>query len=198
MRSRRTTRILAALMGLAVLTALASAPAHAGTVVERTVAFVNRRPILLSDVEMTRALLGLEEAEALERTIDEVLMSDEASRLVSDSVSEEEIATAIGTLREKAGARFTPAALRRKALAQLSISKYIDLRLRPLVRIEDGDVRKVFNEKVAADPLAPDFALVAPEIRQLLERQSLDQKIEEWVASLRRRDEVRRPAARTR
>lgn len=198
MRSRRTTRILAALMGLAVLTALASAPAHAGTVVERTVAFVNRRPILLSDVEMTRALLGLEEAEAQERTIDEVLMSDEASRLVSDSVSEEEIATAIGTLREKAGARFTPAALRRKALAQLAISKYIDLRLRPLVRIEDGDVRKVFNEKVAADPLAPAFALVAPEIRQLLERQSLDQKIEEWVASLRRRDEVRRPAARTR
>ena len=198
MRSRRTTRILAAVMGLAMLTALASAPAHAGTVVERTVAFVNRRPILLSDVEMTRALLGLEEAEAQERTIDEVLMSDEASRLVSDSVSEEEIATAIGTLREKAGARFTPAALRRKALAQLAISKYIDLRLRPLVRIEDGDVRKVFNEKVAADPLAPAFALVAPEIRQLLERQSLDQKIEEWVASLRRRDEVRRPAARTR
>jgi hypothetical protein len=185
-------------MGLAIMTALASAPAHAGTVVERTVAFVNRRPILLSDVEMTRALLGLEEAEALERTIDEVLMSDEASRLVSDSVSEEEIATAIGMLREKAGARFTPAALRRKALAQLAISKYIDLRLRPLVRIEDGDVRKVFNEKVAADPLAPAFALVAPEIRQLLERQSLDQKIEEWVASLRRRDEVRRPAARTR
>lgn len=198
MRSRRTTRILGALQGLAIMTALASTPAHAGTVVERTVAFVNRRPILLSDVEMTRALLGLEEAEALERTIDEVLMSDEASRLVSDSVSEEEIATAIGMLREKAGARFTPAALRRKALAQLAISKYIDLRLRPLVRIEDGDVRKVFNEKVAADPLAPDFALVAPEIRQLLERQSLDQKIEEWVASLRRRDEVRRPAARTR
>ncbi len=198
MRSRRTTRILGALQGLAIMTALASTPAHAGTVVERTVAFVNRRPILLSDVEMTRALLGLEEAEAQERTIDEVLMSDEASRLVSDSVSEEEIATAIGTLREKAGARFTPAALRRKALAQLAISKYIDLRLRPLVRIEDGDVRKVFNEKVAADPLAPDFALVAPEIRQLLERQSLDQKIEEWVASLRRRDEVRRPAARTR
>lgn len=198
MRSRRTTRILGALQGLAIMTALASTPAHAGTVVERTVAFVNRRPILLSDVEMTRALLGLEEAEAQERTIDEVLMSDEASRLVSDSVSEEEIATAIGTLREKAGARFTPAALRRKALAQLAISKYIDLRLRPLVRIEDGDVRKVFNEKVAADPLAPAFALVAPEIRQLLERQSLDQKIEEWVASLRRRDEVRRPEARTR
>lgn len=186
------------LRAVALLTGLLLAPiaGAAGTIVERTVAFVNRRPVLQSDVELTRALLGLDEAEAAERTIDEVLMSDEASRLVSDSVSDDEVAAAVGALRERAGERFTLAALRRKALVQLAISKYIDLRLRPLVRVEDADVRKVFNEKVAADPLAPDFALVAPEIRARLERQSLDQRIEEWVASLRRRDEVRRPPSR--
>lgn len=195
MRSRLVATLVAA---LALGAAFAPAIARAGTVVERTVAFVNRRPVLLSDVDLTRALLGLDEAEATERTIDEVLMSDEASRLVSDSVLEEEITAAIATLREKAGPQFTAAALRRKALVQLAISKYIDLRLRPLVRVEDGDVRKVFNERVAADPLAPDFALVADEIRDALERQALDQKIEEWVASLRRRDEVRRPPARVR
>lgn len=188
------------LRAVALLTGLLLAPiaSAAGTIVERTVAFVNRRPVLLSDVELTRALLGLDEAEATERAIDEVLMSDEASRLVSDSVSDEEIAAAVGALREKAGERFTLAALRRKALVQLAIAKYIDLRLRPLVRVEDADVRKIFNEKVATDPLAPDFARVAPEIRAVLERQALDQKIEEWVASLRRRDEVRRPPARVR
>lgn len=194
----RSSRLSVLVVALVLGHMFPPAVACAGTVVERTVAFVNRRPVLLSDVELTRALLGLEEAEATERTIDEVLMSDEASRLVSDAVSEEEIAAAISTLREKAGPRFTVAALRRKALAQLAISKYIDLRLRPLVRVEDGDVRKVFNERVAANPEAPDFALVADDIRDALERQALDQKIEEWVASLRRRDDVRRPPPRVR
>ena len=89
-----------------------------------------------------------------------------------------------------------PAALRRKALIQLAISNYINQRLRPLVRVEDAEVRKVFSQKVLNDQEPPSFSLVAPSIRELLERRSLDQKIEEWVASLRRREEIRRLPAR--
>jgi hypothetical protein len=37
---------------------------------------------------------------------------------------------------------------------------------------------------------------VADAIRESLESRALDQKIEEWVASLRRRGEIRRVAAR--
>ena len=170
----------------------------AGTVLERTLAFVNKKPVLQSDVALAMALLQIEEGAALDRTIDEVLMYDEASRLVSDALPDEEVNAAAETLREKAGPTFSAAALRRKAITQLTISKYIDLRLRPLVRIEDAEVRRKFNERVAVDPLAPAFNLVAQSIREALEARALDQQIEEWVASLRRREPVRRVLPRAR
>jgi hypothetical protein len=177
-------------------TALGPLRASAGTVVERTVAFVNKRPVLLSDVELTKALLKLDDKEAGERSIDEALMFEDASRLVTDSPPEETVATAVASLKEKAGPGFTALALRRKALVQLAISNYIELRLRPQVRVEDEAIRQVFNERVARDPQSPPFVLVADSIRDLLESRALDQKIEEWVASLRRRGEIRRVPAR--
>ena len=172
--------------------ALLAHSAFAGTVIERTMAFVNKRPVLLSDVELTRTLLKLDEAEAVERTIDEFLMFDEASRLITQSPAEEVVVRGRQDLQAKAGPGFSFAALRRKALVQLAIANYIDLRLRPQVRVEDAEVRRVFNERVVNDPEPPPFNLVADAIRESLEQRSLDQKIEEWVASLRRREEVRR------
>jgi hypothetical protein len=140
--------------------------------------------------------LQLAEGESLERTIDEALMFDEASRLLDDSPSEDMIARAVFALQEKTGTGFTRPALRRKALVQLAISNYIDQRLRSLVRVEDAEVRRVFNQRVVNDPQPPAFSLVAPSIRELLERQALDQKIEEWVGALRSRAEIRRPSPR--
>jgi hypothetical protein len=182
------------MLSLALLaSAMVADRAGAGTLVERTVAFVNRKPVLLSDVELTRALLKLDEREATERAIDERLMFDEASRLSNETPPEETVARAVSSLREKAGPGFTPQALRRKALVQLAISNYIEQRLRPQVRVEDEEVRKVYNERIAKDPQqAPAFNLLADAIRETLESRLLDQKIEDWVASLRSREEVRR------
>lgn len=193
MRSRPAAAILAlALMA----SALGAHRASAGTIVERTVAFVNKKPVLLSDVELTRALLKLDEKEATERAIDEVLMFEEASRMVTESLPEEAVSRAVLSLKEKAGLEFSPAALRRKALVQLAIANYIELRLRPQVRVEDEAVRQTFNDRVAKDPQTPLFALVADAIRELLESRALDQKIEEWIALLRGREEIRRVAPR--
>ena len=189
MRSRAGRLIV--VVGL-LASAMGARSVLAGTVVERTVAFVNKKPVLLSDVELTRALLKLDEKEATERAIDEVLMSEEASRLVTETPVEEVVQGAVLSLQEKAGPGFTPLALRRKALVQLAIAGYIEQRLRPQVRVEDEAVRAAFNERVARDPRTPQFNLVADAIRESLESQALDQKIEEWVASLRRREEIRR------
>ena len=192
MRSERGLRVR---LLLASLFLLDGAVLRASTVVERTLAFVNKKPILLSDVLLTKTLLQLDLDQAIERTIDETLMYDEAARLLGGAPREEEIAGAVAVLKEKAGPSFSDAALVRKATAQIAIAKYIDLRLRPLVRVEETDVRRTYDEKIAGDPLAPAFALVAPSIREALERQSLDLRIEEWVTSLRRREAVRRPKA---
>ncbi len=192
MRSKRSGRRAVFVILFGMIQAAGGFYAGAGTLIERTLAFVNRKPVLYSDVMLTRALLQLEETDALERTIDESLMFDEASRLLNDPPSEDTIARAVLALQAKSGPGFTAPALRRKALAQLAISNYIDQRLRPLVRVEDAEVRKAFNERVVNDPQAPSFGLVAPSIREALERRSLDQKIEEWVAALRLRVEIRR------
>jgi hypothetical protein len=181
---------------MALALAVGAGQGFAGTLVERTVAFVNKKPVLLSDVELTKALLKLEEKEAIESAIDEQLMFGDASRLVSASPPEEAVAKAVLGLREKAGERFTLDALRRKAVVQIVISDYIDQRLRPQVRVEDTEVRKVFTEKILNDPQPPALSLVADAIRESLEQRSLNQKIEEWVASLRRREEVRRVPSR--
>ncbi len=190
-------RFKARLFVLVAAVVASATGAHAGTLVERTVAFVNKKPVLLSDVELTKALLKLEEKEAIERAIDEVLMFEEATRLVTETLPEVAVAKAVVSLREKAGPGFTDAALRRKAVAQLAISSYIELRLRPQVRVEDEAVRRAFNERVARDPETPLFNLVADAIRESLESRALDEKIEEWVASLRRREEIRRVPPRS-
>jgi hypothetical protein len=194
-RPRSRTRLLVATL-LALALAVGAGQGFAGTLVERTVAFVNKKPVLLSDVELTKALLKLEEKEAIESAIDERLMFEDASRLASDTPPEELVVRAVQVLREKAGERFTSAALRRKAVIQVAISSYIDQRLRPQVRVEDTEVRKAFNDKILNDPQPPAFSLVADALRKSLEQRSLDQKIEEWVASLRRREEVRRVPTR--
>lgn len=172
------------------------ASVQAGTIVERTLAFVNKKPVLLSDVALTKALLQLDEKDALERTIEEVMMYEEALRLLSEPPPPETLEAAVLALREKAGPGFSTPALTRKAVTQLAIKSYIDIRLRPLVRVDDADIRKVFNDRLATAALPEAFSVVAPEIRDQLQRRALDQRIEEWVASLRRREEVRRPPPR--
>lgn len=168
----------------------------AGVLVERTLAFVNKKPVLLSEVLLTKALLQIDDAVALERTIDESLMFDEASRLLGVSPAEKDPDVALEILRGKAAPAFSDAALRRKAASQILIASYIELRLRPLVRVEDIEVRRLFDEKALKDPTAPEFNHVETSIRESLERRALDRKIEEWVASLRQRAEIRRPALR--
>lgn len=171
----------------------AAALASPGTVIERTLAFVNRKPVLLSDVSLTRALLQLDEPTATERTIDESLMFEEASRLLDPVSGEETLEDAVRVLREKAGDAFTEAALRRKARTQVAIARYIDARLRPLVRVDAADVRQVFNQAVARNQNSLVFSEVADSIRENLEARSLDERIEEWVAALRLRAVIRRP-----
>ena len=171
-------------------------PALSGVLIERTLAFANKKPVLLTDVTLTRVLLGLDEADALERTIDQTLMFEEASRLLNEPFADQAVAEATQALEEKAGAGFGQAALRRKARTELAIASYIEARLKPLVRVGDDEVRQLFNERVIREPNPPVFSDVAQPIREALEAQSLDQKIEEWVASLRMRAVIRRPPPR--
>lgn len=197
LRLRPLNRLVLLMLALTAMTAGPAARLGAGTLVERTEAFVNRRPVLLSDVVLTAALLRLNHAEATEKSIDEALMFEEASRLVNDAPGDEAVTEATLSLKEKAGPGFSTVALRRKALVQLTIAAYIDLRLRSLVRVEDEDVRKAFEDLAKTEARSPIYADVVADLREALEARVLDERIEEWVAELRLRADIRRPPVRT-
>ena len=178
----------------ALLAALVAAPGAAqGNVVERILAVVDGRPLLLSEVRVLERLRGLERKAAVDALVDERLMFREAARLPEAVVTAEEEERAYRDLaaRIPAGAGATEEELRRLARRQTAILKYIDFRFRPQVRGEEAQVRAAGEQERAARPETPGFEEAAPRVRARLEGAELDQRIEQWVKELRAGAEIR-------
>jgi hypothetical protein len=183
---------------LAVLLTTASAvvdeTAPRRLVVERVLAVVDERPLLLSEVRAVEEVRGLDRAEALEASIDERLMYEEAARLPQAVVSEAEAERALQALVEVRAAlesRVPLTELRRVIRRQATILRYVEFRFRPQVRITEEELRAAWNEEYRGEPEGPPFEEAAAGLRARLERRALDQRIEEWVRDLRSRAEVR-------
>jgi hypothetical protein len=185
MRSRAAAVILGAL--------LAAPGAAQGHVVERILAVVDGRPLLLSEVMVLQRLRGLERKAAVDALIDERLMFREAARLPEAVVSAEEEERAYRDLaaRLPAAAAASEDDLRRLARRQTAILKYIDFRFRPQVRVEEAAVRSAWEQDRAARPDTPPFEEAAAGVRSRLEAAELDQRIEQWVKELRAGAEIR-------
>jgi len=193
----RSSLLLPAALVLAA-GAAAAAPKERSRVetIERVVAVVDERPLLLSDVRALQAVRGLAEPKALEAAIDERLMHLEASRLPQADVSPEEEDRALALLletRPALRAAVPEADLRRLLRRQLGVLKYVEFRFRPQVRVSDEEVRKAWEEEQAGRPAGPALEDEQEAIRARLERQAIDERIEAWVASLRARAAVRYP-----
>jgi len=165
--------------------------APAGEVIERILAVVDDEPILLTEVELLARVRGVPQDKALEARIDEQLMQRAASRLGMGSRDDE---AAYQSLRERAPAlaadpELEPG-LRRIARRQAAILHYIDLRLRPLVRVSAEEIQHAY-EKEYPGPERPSLESVEAELSQRLSAQQLDQRIEEWVSELRSSAEIR-------
>lgn len=189
---------LVLLLPLPVRAQPAPVPPTTTTTIERIVAVVDGRPLLLSDLRAMERVRGLTEPAALEALIDERLMYLEASRLPQAEVlpEEEQRATAELVERRPELRDAVPAPdLRRLVSQQAAILKYVEFRFRPQLRVSDQEVRSAFE----ADPSAGDSWEAAKElVRARLERQALDERVEAWVRELRGRAELRyveRPAS---
>ncbi|HSB62020.1 MAG TPA: hypothetical protein VLI67_09890 [Vicinamibacteria bacterium] len=170
--ARPLPRLRAALLlaALAVLPAPAAPPAE---VVERILAVVDDRPVLLSEVRVVEEVRGLSRAQALEALIDERLMFEQAARLPQGVVSDAEVKSGVEDLlagRPALAGRVTEADLRRLVRRQAAILKFVEFRFRPQVRVPDG---------------------LPPEEREAEIRRALDERIEAWVEELRAGAEVR-------
>jgi hypothetical protein len=158
------SRVLLAVLALAV-------PASAEPrVIERVLAVVDARPVLLSELRLFQQVRGEEAGPALEALIDEHLMFAEALRLPQAALTDSEEAAALASLEVLVpGARADAEALRRMARRQATILKYVDFRFRPQVRITAS----------------------SPEEKARLEAEELDARIEAWVKDLRASADVR-------
>lgn len=139
-------------------------------VVERVLAVVDGRPVLLSEVRLAQQVRGEDAGPALEALIDEHLMFAEALRLPQAALTDAEEAKALASLEVLVpGAAADADALRRMARRQATILKYVDFRFRPQVRVTADD----------------------PEEKARREAEELDARIEAWVKDLRAAAEVR-------
>jgi hypothetical protein len=166
----------------------AGLPAWAGEIVERILAVVDTRPVLLSETAVLQAVRGVDRAAALEALIDERLMYAEASRLPQSAVSAEEEDKALASLVGQAGGRAQGLAeedLRTLARRETAILKYIHFRFLPQIRVDDAAVRRAYEAEIGTVPKPSAFEEEAPAIRQRLVDRELDQRIESWVKELR-------------
>jgi hypothetical protein len=186
----RGRRLTAALFALA-WSSTSPAPAE---VKERVLAAVDKRPILLSEVQALEAVRGLARQAAIDALIDEDLMLREASRLPAAAAAasrEGEAYRELLTTRPELADRVAEVDLRRLVRRQAVILKYVNLRFLPQVRVSDDVVREAYAAEYGQRPDAPTFAEAAPSLREQLVRRDLDARIEGWVKELRAGAEVR-------
>jgi hypothetical protein len=176
-----------------ILSALLLGSAARGEVVERIVAVVDGRPLMLSEVRLVQQLRGLERAPALEALVDEQLMLREASRLAQSVVSEGDEQRAYESLlqRNPNASALPEADLRRVVRRQAAILKYVEYRFRPQVQVADAAVRDAYDKEYGSRVDPPSFEAAASEIRRQLADGELGEKIETWVKELRAGAEIR-------
>lgn len=159
--------------------------------IERILAVVDGRPLMLSEVKLLERLRGLPAAPALEELIDEALMFREAARLPQTLATAEEEERAYASLFERLGgpAGALEEGLRRLARRQSAILKYIAFRFAPQARVDDEALEVAYRAEHGGD--AAPAPLEAEALRERLRRELIDRKVEAWVRELRQGAEIR-------
>ena len=206
-------------LGAVLLVALTGC-AFAGDIIDGVAATVNRKPILRSDWDEAVRFEAFmhqkrpaevpesERVAALQRLIDRELLNEQMSDEGALRPSDKELSADITKLREQFAAQndarwnallvsyqLTEAALAAHLRDEVRVMNFIDVQLRPNVRIQDAEVRAYYDKQLVADlqqagaqPVA--FTEVAPKIRELLVQQRMDEMLDAWLHNLRQQSHV--------
>ncbi len=213
-------RHIATLLGSLLLLAIVPL-SFAGEVIDGVVATVNRKPVLRSQWDEAvrfeafmhqKRLVDVSEQErvaALQRLIDRELldaqMTDEKALRPSDT----ELKNDLAKLREKLHADgndtswqvlmrsygLTEDVIAAHLKDEVQVMNFIDVQLRPNVRIQDADVQAYYQATLVPDlkqngarqiPLDE----VAPKIRELLVQQHMDEMLDAWLHNLRQQSHI--------
>jgi hypothetical protein len=175
----------------ALLVGLPASPPPESDIVERVLAVVDRRPVLLTEVHVVGALKKISDDLALDVLIDEMLMYAEARRYPQAQPTAAEEAAALESLRSTPGSGLAPQDLLRIAHREATILKYVALRFRPLIHVSDSALRTTYDTASAGSPAGTSFDEAAPRLREQLVERELSTRIEDWARQLRAAADIR-------
>jgi hypothetical protein len=216
---RRAVHNLVLFLSAAWLTV---SPARAGDILDRVVATVNNHAILQSDWEdelRYEAFISgagsqgptLEgQKAALDRLIDQELLGEQLRLAQTQGPSQDEVSQRLAGVREQyPGAEndevwralqrkfgVTESGLRSRLALQLSLSRLVDLRLRPAINIDSKSIESYYNQELLpqlrqAGAKAVALEDVKPQIREVLTEQKLSQMLVAWLQTLRAGSSIR-------
>ena len=212
------------LVQLVALVVLTGGLCLAGEVIDRIVAKVNRDIILQSDWDdairyealmegRAAAQIGEVDARAvLDRLIDQTLLRQQMTAYRLSPVTADEINDKLAEVRKQfPGAEtdqgwralldrydLTEADVRERVTAQLQMLEFIDLRLRPSIRVPRVEVETYYREQLLPqlgpeaqrDKDKPPSAEVSAKIREILRQQKLEAALNEWLKGLRAQSDI--------
>jgi hypothetical protein len=206
---------------LAALVALGAAPAHGGELIERVVATVNNHVILQSgwdDASCYEALVNgipldrvtlTERKATLDRLIDRELLRQQMQDLAFPHATPEEVKQRVAELRKQSSGTaseegwrallarygFTEADFEQHVTEQLDTLHFLDLRLRPNVRVDASSVEEYYRDKLLPELQKSGAAKVplvevSPKIQELLAQQKMDELLTAWLHNLRAQSDI--------
>jgi peptidyl-prolyl cis-trans isomerase SurA len=192
---------------------------YAAESLDRVVAVVNRQPILASDVEDAAHFEALEQGKVpntldaerkavLNRVIERELICQQmpdtfepASGLVDHHISElraqfPAIKTDAQWMDMLATYGLDTETLRADVTLELKVVHFLEIRLRPTVRVESDEVSDYYSKKLvpqlkAAGATAEPIERVRDKIEEVLLQQKMTEVFDAWVANLRTQGTIR-------
>jgi peptidyl-prolyl cis-trans isomerase SurA len=198
--------------------ALALTSAYGAVVVDRMVVIVGKHVVKVSDIErdlrvtafLNRETLALDASarkKAAERLIDqEIIRQEIATGGYKRATDDDALALLLQIRRERFGGAearersalaqygLSEEQLREQLLWQLTVLRFIELRFRPGVLVDDEEVRVFYDQHISdlrkQYPRDNRFEVLASKIRSSLEGERVDKALEAWIAQARTRNRI--------
>ena len=195
--------------------------ALAGEVIDGVVATVNRQPLFQSDWEeaicfeafmQQKPIAQVTQADrmqALQRLIDRQLLQAQMGDETFLQPPEDDIDKYVAKLRAQvpnggddriwqkalASHGLTPDMLRDHLRTEVRVMNFVEVRLRPHVRVQPEEVEAYYKNQLLPDLQKAGGAMVAldeaePRIRELLVQRHMDELLDAWLHNLRQQAEI--------
>jgi hypothetical protein len=187
--------------------------------IDRIIATVNRTPVLLSEFEdslrfeafsqgrLPQRFTDDERKAVLTRLVDRVLLLQQMQ--ADYSPTPDEVTARVLDIRKQLGVENSDVVWRQLLMqygiderelvsgveSQMKIMRFVELRLRPTIRVDRPDIDQYYRDKLLPDlkksGLEPQpEEQLAPRIREILVQQRMDAVLEDWLTNLRSQSEI--------